>query len=134
MLVELAHPNLVSGLGIDGVGVGAAVTEVERISRRSCLTLVGCDSDCGAHAGLRAEDPVQASACCVQRKDVALFAGCEQPAGNDGWLGASSDDVGQAKRPFQLELGHVSRRKPSYVLRLIARVRDAAAPAVPVWT
>ncbi len=66
----------------------------------------------------------------VERMDLPVLAGDDQPAVDIGRLGTRRDDVGIAESPLELEVRQVRCRQPA--VGGIARVIEAVAPAVPV--
>src|SRR4029079_14586988 len=60
VIVDLADPELLAGVGVDRVGVGARVAEDNRLSR-SGRVLVGPGGERSPNAGLGLVGPVRAS-------------------------------------------------------------------------
>jgi hypothetical protein len=131
MVVDLAHPDLLPRLGVDGVRVRATVTEIHGVPRRTRPARVRSDGSGRTHAGLRAKRPVGASGFPVQRVHRAGLTRDEQTAARDGWLGSRGQHAGEPECPFQLQLRHVRGRQPSPGHRLKAGIRHTRAPAVP---
>ena len=132
MLVDLPRPELTAGVGVHGVGRGAAVAKVERIAR-------------GARTGARTArrswrfspprargTPSACSRCCASSAKTSprSLAG-EHPPADHGRLGARREHARETERPLQPQLRHVRGREARLRRRLEARVDRAVAPPVP---
>ena len=82
-----------------------------------------------AHAACARERPVRAAGLRIQRVDLAVLAGDEQPPAGERRLRARRVDAGVAERPLQLQPRQVGGGEPAGLR--VARVGDAVAPAVP---
>ena len=129
VIVNLADPDLLAGVRVHRVGVGAGVAEEDRLTRAAGV-LVRADRHRGAHAGLRLERPVGAAGLRIERVHLAVLAGDEQAAAGDRRLRARRRHGVIAERPLELQLRQIGGGQPAVLL--ISRVRDIAAPAVPL--
>ncbi len=133
MIVDLARPDLLAAVRVDAVRVRRRRRRSRsRTPRAPAAVLYVPTETARADARLRVEHPVGAAGLRVEREDVAAFAGDEQPSADDDRLRARGGDAWKPERPLQLQPRHERRRDAALVGWHVARVRDRAAPAVPV--
>ena len=126
------HPRLpaqLAGLRIQRIGVGAEVAEQKRFGP---AVLVEIEYGRGAHLSVRLEAPKRAAVLSVERIDHALLAADEYGFGCHQRLRARARRAGKGEAPLQFEAAHVIAIQ-DLLVRLIARVVEASAPAVPDW-
>ena len=131
VIVQLARPDLATGVGVHRVRRRRAVGEVHGVAALSVRALVGTDRDGCPDAGLRVVPPVGASRLRVEREDVAALAADEHAVADDGRLRAGGVHTGKPDRPLEFQLRRVGCRDAALRGVLETRVRGARAPAVP---
>src|SRR5579862_447498 len=131
MLVDLANPDLGTGLGIDGVRIGLAVAEVQCMPLPSLGLTVWPDRERRRYAGPSGIRPERAARLRVERMHLRVLARNEDPARGDRGLGARRDHIGVAKGPLEVQPRQICGGEAPGARALEAGVGHAVSPAVP---
>src|SRR5579871_4063287 len=127
MLVDACFPEDRTRIGVERVGGGLRVAEIDRIVPAGG----GCHVDSGAH-GLRSfEAPVGAAGVRIESVDRAAGAAYEQTSAGDGRLTERGRCARETERPLQLQLPDVAALETRGRCALRASIFGIGAPSAP---
>ena len=126
MRIDFPFPDELAIRCVERVEIGFAIAE---ISERAAIR-AGRDRDRVAHGRLRFERPDRAAGRGVERVDGAVARADEQAPGDNRRLAERRACVRDAERPFQFHVRDAFRIEAR--VRLVARIDNVDAPAVPV--
>ena len=119
MIVNLPHPELAAGVGVERVDVGCRVAEVDA-SRHGARRRVDRRSPCARRP--RGKCPADAAGARVKRVDGAVLAADEHAPAGDRRLRPGHGRVGKPEGPLEREPRHVRGRQAGVGGGLKARV------------
>src|SRR5262245_51479896 len=125
MLVEQRLPHALAGHGIDCMGAGALVAEVQRVG-------LFIDTDGGAHWESGVVGPISAAGGGIERVHIAVGAADEEASIHDRRLRRRTLRVGIAESPLEFQPRYLVGRQLCLLVRLEAMLGYIITPAGPV--